>query len=107
MRLTQADTDQCLDGDGVETVEHLFCTCRRSQVAWSWMRRKVLNRYPELVGLSNFELLHLLSLDTSDCPFDIIWLVTHFVTYVWERRVANHASYYTIDLDKLIVFLQQ
>ena len=106
LRLNQADTDQCLDGDGVETVEHLFCTCRRSQVAWSWMRRKVLNRYPELGGLSNFELLHLLSLDTSDCPLDLIWLVTHFVTYVWERRVANPASYY-IDLDKFIVFLQQ
>ena len=74
-------------------------------MAWSWMRRKIINRYPELQVLSNFEMLHLLTLDHSDNPLDLIWLVANFVTYVWAKKTEN-AAYY-IDLDKFKVVLHQ
>ena len=105
LRLNQVDSDQCEERDGTEDVVHLFCTCRRSQVAWSWMRRKILNRYPELQVLSDFEMLHLLTLDHSDNPLDLIWLVTNFVEYVWAKKTENSAYY--IDLDKFKIVLQQ
>ena len=105
LRLNQVDSDQCEERDGMEDVVHLFCTCRRSQVAWSWMRRKIINRYPELQVLSDFELLHLLTLDHSDDPLDLIWLVANFVEYVWAKKTENSAYY--IDLDKFKVVLQQ
>ena len=104
-RLNQVDSDQCDKMDGLEDVVHLFCSCKRSQVAWSWMRRKIINRYPELQRLSDFEILHLLTLDHSDNPMDLIWLVANFVTYVWAKKTES-SSYY-IDLEKFKVTLHQ
>jgi hypothetical protein len=104
LRLNQAVDDECVEGDGRETMEHLFCRCRRTQVAWAWMRRKVINKYPGYQGLSDFEMINLVTL-SKDNTVDYVWLVTHFVCYVWARKIENNN--YSIELDKFILFLRQ
>ena len=41
LKMNQVETDQFEEVAGVATLEHLFCGCRRMQVAWVWMRLKV------------------------------------------------------------------
>ena len=53
-------SSQCSAQDGEENVEHLFTSCSRTQVAWAWARRKIMNLMTFDDSLpSNFELLHL------------------------------------------------
>ena len=58
-RLNQAINENCMYGDGKEDIENLFCKCQRTQIAWAWMRRKIMTELPELQALSNFEMLNL------------------------------------------------
>lgn len=101
-RLNQADNAVCSEGDGVESVEHLFCTCRRVQVAWAWMRRLILNKNLALPTVSDFELLHSLSgLDDGTC--DLVWLISNYVEFVWKQKTSK-ATYF-IDVDILKLYL--
>jgi len=101
-RLNQADDAVCSEGDGVESVEHLFCTCRRVQVAWAWMRRLILNQSLALPTVSDFELLHSLSgLDDGTC--DLVWLISNYVEFVWKQKTSK-ATYF-IDVDILKLYL--
>ena len=102
-RLNQVQDDNCLEGDGQETLEHLFCQCRRTQVAWAWMRRKIINWCPSHHGLSDFEMINLVTLEKQKV-LDIIWLVANYVSYVWSKKCENNNS--NIDLDKFIVVLR-
>jgi exonuclease III len=101
-RLNQADTAQCLLGDGEETVEHLFCSCRRVQVAWAWMRRKILNKSLALPTVSNFELLNLVS-GVRENQLDFIWLISTYVEYVWKIKLDKKDYYLDLDLFQLHV----
>ena len=42
-RLRKCNSSQCSALDGEENVEHLFTSCSRTQVAWAWARRKIMN----------------------------------------------------------------
>lgn len=105
LKMNQVETDQCEEGDGVETLEHLFCGCRRTQVAWAWMRRKVSAFYPQCGRSSNFELLNLVTFSSDkQVEKDIIWLISTFVEYVWKQKLDKR--HYFIDLDVFKPYLQ-
>ena len=103
-RLNQAQDVNCLEGDGEESIEHLFCSCRRTQAAWAWMRRKIINLFPHLQALSNFEMLNLVTVGQTKVV-DYVWLISNYVDYVWAQK--SELNDYNIDLDKFILILQQ
>ena len=103
-RLNQAQDVNCIEGDGEESIEHLFCSCRRTQAAWAWMRRKIINLFPHLQALSNFEMLNLVTVGQTKVV-DYVWLVANYVDYVWAQK--SELNDYNIDLDKFILILQQ
>ena len=59
LRMGMRQDALCEEGDGVEDREHLFCTCRRVQVAWTLMRRKMINIHPVNGASSDLELINL------------------------------------------------
>ena len=79
-RLNMTENSMCKKGDGIEDVEHLFTQCVRTQVAWAWTRRKVLNLMPDWVQNgqfpSNFELLHL-SYEAM-MNTEILWVISTY-----------------------------
>ena len=82
-RLNQCRDDQCEQGDGVEDVEHLFTSCVRTQVAWAWCRRKIMNLMPDLQTYpSNFELIHLAYDSMMD---DESWCLTFAHMFITRR----------------------
>ena len=98
-RLNQCRDDQCEQGDGVEDVEHLFTSCVRTQVAWAWCRRKIMNLMPDLQTYpSNFELIHLAYDSMMDD--EILWLVSNFCAYVYNQKKQKSHNY-IINVDKL------
>ena len=104
-RLNQVDSAACSEGDGVESVEHLFCTCRRVQVAWAWMRRKLMNRNLALPTVNDFELIHLVNgVDSISEEKDLIFLISNYVDVVWKLR--SERSSYLVDVDEFITYLQ-
>ena len=103
-RLNQADNNLCIEGDGVETVEHLFCSCRRVQVAWAWMRRKIQYNGLALPGMSDFDLIHMLS-GVPGRSVDLVWLISSYVEFVWREKTKKEV--YFIDADKLRIYIQE
>ena len=81
----KAINENCTYGDGKEDIEHLFCTCKRTQIAWAWMRRKIITELPELQALSNFEMLNLISLNCTRF-LDFNWLTATYIEYVWTQK---------------------
>ena len=103
-RLNQADNNLCIEGDGVETVEHLFCSCRRVQVAWAWMRRKIQYNGLALPGMSDFDLIHMLS-GVPGRSVDLVWLISSYVEFVWREKTKKEV--YFISADKLRFYIQE
>ena len=98
-RLRKCDNSQCTAGDGEEDVEHLFTSCSRTQVAWAWARRKIMNLMTLQDGYpSNFELLHLAYETMMDD--EVLWIVAQYCTYVWNIKVKTSHNY-MVDVDKL------
>ena len=105
LRLNMTDDAMCPRQDGIEDIEHLFTGCVRSQVAWAWTRRKVIHLMPDWVNQypSDFELLHLVYEALLNA--EILWLVTHYCSYVWDQR-TRHGKNFNINVDKLRTYLQ-
>ena len=93
----------CEEGDGVEDREHLFCTCRRVQVAWTWMRRKMINIHPVNGASSDLELLNLVI--AGGFEIDLVWFITNYISYVWNQRVKKISN--EVNLEKLQFYLRQ
>ena len=74
----------CEEGDGVEDWEHLFCTCRRVQIAWAWMRRKMIHIHPVNGALSDLESINLVI--AGGLEIDLVWFITNYISYVWNQR---------------------
>ena len=72
--LNQADSSECSARDGVETIEHLFCQCQRVQVAWAWMRRKILNKNLADPRANDSELINLVN-GCDNISKDFIFLI--------------------------------
>ena len=99
-RMNMSINGNCLKMDGVEDVEHLFTGCVRTQVAWAWARRKVINLMPDWVRQfpSNFELLHLAY--EAILNTEILWVISTYCCYAWNEKFSN-GSNYSICVDKL------
>ena len=102
------ENSMCKKGDGIKDVEHLFTQCVRTQVAWAWTRRKVLNLMPDWVQNgqfpSNFELLHL-SYEAM-MNTEILWVISTYCYYVWNEKVLKGDNY-AICVDKLRIQMMQ
>ena len=73
----------CL-GAEIGDIEHFFCCCVRTASAWKWFRIGLLTLGGrDGILISNFSLLNLL-LPSTILELDIVWLVTHYVHYVWN-----------------------
>ena len=98
-RLRKCNSSQCTAGDGDEDVEHLFTSCTRTQVAWAWARRKIMNLMTFNDGFpSNFELLHL-SYETM-MDDEVLWIIAQYCYYVWTIKQQTSHNY-VVDVDKL------
>ena len=86
LRLGMVDSDACYEGDGRETLEHLFCACRRVQEAWEWIRWKVDINGLALPGTSDLALLRLAAEGINDqgAVKNLVWLISTYVSYVWQ-----------------------
>ena len=96
----------CKKEDGLEDAEHLFTSCVRTQVAWAWIRRKIMPLLPDWVIQfpSNFELLHLVY--EAVMNVEILWIISTYCSYVWNEKVRG-GSNYSICVDKLRNFMMQ
>lgn len=102
-KLNQVDNPQCQVQDGVESTVHAFCLCARVQEAWAWMRRKIHTNGLALPGASDFDLIHLNSgLRNKRCDF--VWLISHYIGYVWNLRKTR--ANYRVNIDVLKIYLE-
>jgi exonuclease III len=75
---------ECDCGGGVETPEHLFFTCVRTQSAWAWMRRKMETVAPAARVFSEQDFLKL------DFKSKILlWLISFYFHFVWNTVKDN------------------
>ena len=104
-KLRKCNSSQCTAGDGEEDVEHLFTSCIRTQVAWAWARRKIMNLMTFNDGFpSNFELLHL-AYETM-MEDEVLWIIAQYCYYVWGIKQQTSHNY-VVDVDKLRRHLMQ
>ena len=103
LRMGMRQDALCEEGDGVEDREHLFCTCRRVQVAWAWMKRKIINIYPLNGALSDLELLNLVI--AGGIELELVWFITNYIFYVWNQRERKNNT--EINLEKFQIHLRQ
>ena len=89
----------CCDGAQVADVEHFFCSCEKSLLAWSWVRGKVM----QLAGqnVTDWELLNLF-LPRSDYEQEIVWLVSSYVMFLWDTVHVRSAD---VKLDQFFGYL--
>ena len=85
----------------IADLEHFFCTCERTRLAWSWLRLKISDLCVQDFLSSNWELLNLV-LPRSEYEQEIILLVSNFVSYVWENIFIRSSE---VQLEKLFGFL--
>ena len=95
-RLNQADSNECSARDGVETIEHLFCQCQRVQIAWAWMRRKILNKNLADPRANDFELINLVN-GLDNVSKDFIFLIANYIQYVWKLKICKKDYYVQVD----------
>ena len=96
----------CSAEDGMESVEHLFSACSRTQVAWAWARRKIIHLMPvSNIYPSDFELLHL-AFEPNTMEKEIVWLIAHYCWYVWDQK-KKHCNRFMIDVDKLRTYFMK
>ena len=58
--MSMVESEICVCGGGLESLEHIFFTCVKSQSAWSWMRR---NMETMVVGARLFSTRDFLKMD--------------------------------------------
>ena len=72
-RLGRRQDALCSAEDGVESAEHLFTACTRTQVAWAWARRNIIHLMPvSNIYPSDFELIHF---EPNTMEKEIVWLM--------------------------------
>ena len=84
-------------------VEHFFCQCEETKEAWAWIRVQLLNLigYAGLLS-SDSDLLRLFIPPTKN-QGEIVWLLSRFVWYVWDKVNVNKSN---VRVDKMIAFLR-
>ena len=83
-------------------MEHLFCLCKKTRMAWAWMRGKVVGiGGQQQQNLTSWEILNLF-FTRSNFDQEIVWLVSSYVLFVWENVFVRGAE---VKLEKFFGFL--
>ena len=88
-------------GAEIADLEHVFCTCSRTSLCWSWVRLKILGVCQQGLHSSNWELLNLV-LPQNHCEQGIIWLISSYVSYVWKNLLVGDSA---VKVEKFFGFL--
>ena len=83
-------------------MEHFFCLCEKTRVAWAWVRGKVVGiGGQQQQNLTDWEVLNLF-FTRSSFDQEIVWLLSSYVFYVWENVFVRGAE---VKLEKFFGFL--
>ena len=93
-RMKMIDSNMCSCGGGVESLEHIFFTCVKSQSAWSWMRRKMESVVPATRLFSDQDLLRL---DFQSKTF--LFFINFYFSFIWKNIKVENIS--VINIDKI------
>ena len=83
-------------GDAV----HFFCTCRKVSDTWSWVKRQVITQVGR--DTADWDVINMF-FPKSRHDKEIVWMLTHYVLYVWERV---HVKESDVQLDQFIGYLK-
>ena len=83
-------------GDAV----HFFCTCQKTSEAWSWVKRQVIAQVGR--DILDWDVINLF-FPKSRQDKEIVWLLTHYVLYVWDNV---HVKESDVKLDQFIGYLK-
>ena len=93
----------CLKCAGAEVhdIVHYFCTCGTVCNTWDWLRGQVVRLGQMRVDVEDWDIVNLLFLK-SGRDSEIVWLVSSYVSYVWE---LVHVRKSEVKLDKFFGYL--
>ena len=78
---------KCVEAE-IADLEHYFCCCLKIEDIWSWLRGKLNSYNSEIRNISNWELLNLF-LPSSLYEKEIVWLLSNYIWFVWDRTHAR------------------
>ena len=81
--------------------EHFFCICERSKLGWAWLRLKIGKLCQQGSNPLNWELLNLF-LPNTQFEREILWLISNYISYVWEQCYLKNRH---VKVEKLFGFL--
>jgi len=93
----------CLKCAGAEVsdIVHFFCICEAVCNTWAWLKGQVVQLGHMGVNVEDGDVVNLLFLKSSR-DSEIIWLVSSYVSYVWEMV---HVKKSEVKLDKFFGYL--
>ena len=93
----------CLKCAGAEVsdIVHFFCTCEAVNNTWAWLKGQVVQLGRMGVDVDDWDIVNLLFLK-SNRDSEIVWLVSSYVSYVWEMM---HVKKSEVKLDKFFGYL--
>jgi len=93
----------CLKCAGAEVhdIVHFFCTCETVCNTWVWLRGQVVQLGQMRVDVDDWDVVNLL-FPKSSRDSEIVWLITSYVSYVWEMV---HVRKSKVKLDKFFGYL--
>ena len=102
-RIGQKHDPYCIKCAGAEVndILHFFCMCEAVCNTWAWLKRQV-EQFGRMRGrLDEWEIINL-CFEMSSRDAEIVWLVSTYVSYVWEMV---HVKKLEVKLDKFFGFL--
>ena len=86
-RMNVVESDVCVCGGGVESLEHIFFTCVKSQSAWSWMRRKMET---VVVGARLFSASDFMKMDFKSKTF--LFFMNFYFSFIWKKLKTENTA---------------
>ena len=92
----------CLSCVGAEIGDavHFFCTCQKTSETWSWLKRQVINQVGR--DITDWDVINLF-FPKSRHDKEIVWMLTHYVIYVWESVYVKESD---VKLEQFIGYLK-
>ena len=86
-RMNMVESEACVCGGGVESLEHIFFTCVKSQSAWSWMRRKMET---VVVGARLFSASDFMKMDFKSKTF--LFFMNFYFSFIWKKLKTENTA---------------
>ena len=83
-------------GDAV----HFFCTCHKTSETWSWVKRQIITQVGR--DTEDWDVINLF-FKKSRNDKEVVWLLTHYVLYVWESVYVKESD---VKLEQFIGYLK-